>query len=94
MNKLLNILAGLALGQKAVATLKTVQGWLGGRKSYLAGSVLILQGALCLIGEIEKAGGVADLLGLLKNLATHPGATQVAEGLGIIGLRAGIAKTK
>lgn len=93
MNKIINFVAGLALGKKAVESLTTAQAFLSGKKSYVAGSILVLQGVLCLIGLLEEAEGVAGLLDLAKSLPSAPCVSKIAEGLGIIGLRAGLAKS-
>ena len=89
---MVNWILGKLAGVGVVRAFLTVQGFLSGKKSYLAGSILILQGVLCLAEQVAALNGLADLGGLLRDILDNPCLTQIANGLGIMGIRAGITK--
>lgn len=88
MNKLL----GWIVGSRAVEYLKKAQTLLSGWKTYTAGGILILQAVSGLLEQFIGLNGLSDLLGFLRNVHENPELTKFAEGLGLIGLRAGVSK--
>lgn len=88
MNRLIELIVGSGPGKALLA----VQKFLSGKKAYIAGSILLLQGLSCLIEQIVGLHGIGDLLSLLRDMHNNQCVDQIAQGLGIMGLRAGIAK--
>lgn len=88
MNFILNKLGG----SKLLAALLAAQSFLSGKKTKLAGAILILQGLSCLLDQVLGLGGLGDVVELAKGLASNHCVTQVAEGLGLIGIRVAITK--
>jgi len=64
--------------------------FLKGKKSYLVGFILVLQGSLKIIEQICGMEGISELVPLIQNIANHEGFLMLMNGLGIIGIRAGI----
>ena len=65
---------------------------LNGAKSYISGAVLFLAGLIALLNEILAINDANGLLVLAKGFLSDPAIRQMAEGLGILGLRHAIAK--
>ena len=90
MNKIYALVAGNA----AVQGLVKFQTWLKGKRTYLAGSIMILQGLTCLLDQVTGWGGLADALTWLRGLGDNGCVTQISEGLGLMGLRAALSQAK
>lgn len=88
----MNWILGKLAGGKLVGAFLAIQAFLSGRKSYLAGSILLLQGFSCLIDQVVGLGGLSDAINMTKGLGQSECLQKIAEGLGIIGIRGGIAK--
>lgn len=87
-------LIGVLFGGKIVAGLRLVQGLLSGKKAYLAGGILILQGLSCLADQLLAMQTSAEVVAFLRGLHQDQCVALLAQGLGVIGIRAGIAKGK
>ena len=90
----MNWIANTIAGNKAVEGFLAVQKFLSGRKTYLAGGILLLQGLTCLVDQVIGLNGLGDAMNWAKSLGDNGCLGKVAEGLGLLGLRAGIAKSK
>ena len=92
MGNIKNWIVNLALGSRAVKYFLLLKGFVSGKKTYLAGATLILQGVMCFVSQLEGTEGLADLLGMLKDAAGGDCVQKIAEGVGLMGLRAGVSK--
>ena len=79
-------------GAKLVAGLLAAQSFLSGKKTHLAGGILILQGLSCLLDQILGLGGLGDVIGFVKSLPADACVAQIAQGLGLVGVRVAITK--
>jgi hypothetical protein len=87
-------LINLFLPSKYKDIFKKSQDMLKGKKSYIAGLILVLQGLFKVIGTytgFENAGQLVDWLGSAIN---SEGAILIMNGLAVFGIRAGIKKTE
>ena len=87
-----NLIMNWLAGNKVVSIFLGIQGMISGWKTYTAGTILILQGGTCLIEQVSGLGGLSDALNFAKNLPGDPCLTKMAEGLGLMGLRAAASK--
>ena len=90
----MNFILGKLAGGRIVGGLLAAQAFLSGKKAYLAGGILLLQGLSCLVDQAVALGGVADAVNFAKGLGASDCLAKIAEGLGIMGIRAGIAKAQ
>jgi len=89
LTKLINLLCPGSV----MSPVKAVQGFLSGKKTYLAASILLLQGLLSAVEQFAGLSGTGDILMWLKNMPQNSVVFQIAQALAIFGLRAGINKT-
>lgn len=80
LNKLLEALLSKPLSK--------VNEFVSGKKTYIAGAILILQALACLAAEVSKGLDANSLLALLHSDCVK----QLGEGLAIIGFRHTISK--
>lgn len=72
----------------------STQGFLSGKKTYLAASILLLQALAAIVDQIIGLNGVSGLLGWLKDMGSNEAIAQFGVALGLLGLRAGVEKSK
>ena len=92
MSKIIDFVAKFLIPQKALDGLKNVQDWMSGKKTYLAGSILILQGALEIVNQFVALGGASDILAFVKTIMSSNGMILILNGLAAMGLRAAVDK--
>ena len=86
------LLSKLPVVGKLLGAVGKTQKFLNGKKSYIAGSILLLQGLSCLVDQFVALQGAGAIVEYLKTIHANECLTKIAEGLGIMGIRAGIAK--
>jgi hypothetical protein len=89
---MINWILSKIAGKGATDALVKTQGFLSGKKTYVAGTILILQGLTCLIEQFSGLSGLAGVIGLLRSANENECLTKIAEGLGLMGLRAAMNK--
>jgi hypothetical protein len=73
---------------------KKIQQVLKGKKSYIAGAILVLQGLVKIVDTVtglESIGQFVDWIGTVFN---SEGGILIMNGLAVFGIRAGIEKNK
>lgn len=88
-----NWLLGLILPKKVGEIVGKIQLFLDGKKTYLAGAIVILQAVMMLIEQFIGMSGLADIFSWLKGIASNPAILQIGAGLGMIGLGHKLDKT-
>ena len=66
--------------------------FLKGKKSYLAGTVMAVQGIITIIEQFSELKGITQLLTWVKKFLSNEGTMLLMQGLAIMGIRAGISK--
>jgi len=89
MKFLINLLAPSSLKSGFAAS----QEFLKGKKTYLAGAILLLQAAAALVEQFCGLNGLGDFAAWLKDFAQNGAVQQFGLALAMMGLRAGISKS-
>ena len=66
------------------------QEWLKGKKTYIAGAILLLQATAGIIDELTGLKGLGGLLSWLKDIGNDTFIQQFSVALGILGFRAAL----
>lgn len=90
---MLNKLLCLVVGGKVAQGVLRAKDFVAGRKSYVLGTILLLQGVSCYLESVEGVHGLGDLLKVLRALPDSPCYEKITGGLAIMTLRAGISKS-
>lgn len=90
MKKLINLFAP----KKFKELFGKAQCCVKGKKTYLAGTILMLQAVAKLVEQFTGLEGLGGLYEWLQNIATNDAVQQFGVALGLMGIRAGISKTK
>ncbi len=85
MNFLLNLLSKLPLAGKLAGLLGAGLKFLQGKKTYTAAAAWMLQGVTMVLGDLESAQTLNDVIDVLKQ---PEWLKSFSEGLGLLGLRA------
>jgi C4-dicarboxylate transporter len=94
MTKILNFLAKLIVPSKVGEILGKVQEFLKGKKTYIAGSVLLLQAIGMYVDTFSGLDGIGGVINWIKEIGSSDATLKFFEALAIMGLRAGISKTE
>lgn len=89
---IIKILTKIFIPSKVGDVFAKTQGFLKGKKSYLAGVAIILQGIIMMVEQFSELKGISDLLMWFKELLSNEGTILLMQGLAIMGIRAGITK--
>lgn len=81
-----NWLLGLIIPKKVVDIMGKAQEFLNGKKTYLAGTIVLLQGLMLLIEQFIGFTGIGDILEWAKGMATNPAILQIGAGLAVFGI--------
>ena len=92
MTKIISKIVGFLIPSKAVNAFKGAQNFLDGKKTYLAGIIILLQGVLTLVEQFHSLGNVSDFLVWVKNMVSNDGFLRITEALAVFGFRAAIDK--
>jgi len=68
------------------------QGILKGRKAYLAGAIMILQGVSLMLDTVVDFATIGDFINWCGSALLSDGGILISQGLAIMGVRAGVAK--
>lgn len=82
-------LAWIIGGTKVGKAANSAQGWMKGKKTYLAGAALAIPAIIAILNGFADQG-----LPYLVSVAKTPEFVQMMEGFSIMTLRAGISKAK
>lgn len=89
---ILKIIAKIFLPSKIKEILAVLQSFLKGKKSYLAGSVMILQGIIMTLERFTELQGISDIINWLKQFLSEQGSILIIQGLAVMGIRAAVSK--
>jgi len=73
---------------------KSVQEFMAGKKTYLAGAIIVLEALIMLVEQFAGMKGVAEFTAAVKNFAANDGIIRLAEGLAVFGIRAALPSKK
>ncbi|MCX5783379.1 MAG: hypothetical protein NTW04_02925 [Elusimicrobia bacterium] len=90
---MINWMLKLVIPEKIAAVFSGAKNFLSGKKTYLAGAILVLQALSAIIEQFTALNGLADLVGWIKSVAGNSAIQQFGLALGMMGLRAGISKS-
>lgn len=89
MSKIIALFMPSNLKKGIVASQKFMEG----KKSYLAGSILILQGLAILVNDFIACGeDMSCIVNIFTKLSTNEGVVIIANGLAIFGIRSALGK--
>lgn len=91
-NWIIKILTKIFLPSKVKDIFDKLQNILKGKKSYLAGAVMILQGIILTLEQFSELKGISEIVEWIKQFLSSEGTVLVMQGLAIMGIRAGISK--
>ena len=92
MTKIISKAVSFLIPSKVGNIFKNAQNFLRGKKTYLAGAIILLEGVLMLLDQFSTLGSTAELLVWLKNILSNDGFIRMAEALAIFGFRAALSK--
>ncbi|MGB2579679.1 hypothetical protein AAIR98_001598 [Elusimicrobium simillimum] len=91
---MINKIFGFLAPSKLINAVKGVKGFLAGKKTYLAGAIVLLESLSMLVEQFLGMEGVADIVDAAKNFATNDGLLRMAEAFAIFGIRAALPFNK
>jgi hypothetical protein len=89
---ILKILAKIFLPSKLKELFSKLQDLLKGKKSYLAGAAMILQGIILAIEQFAELKGLTDLISWVKEFLSQQGTILIMQGLAVMGIRSAVSK--
>jgi len=89
---MLKFLSNLLFPQKIEEIFQKIKDFLSGKKTYIAASVLLLNGLITAIDQITGMGSIAEILNWITNFQDNQVWTLFAQALAIFGVRAAISK--
>ncbi|WP_424244667.1 hypothetical protein Dip510_001926 [Elusimicrobium posterum] len=90
MINILKKVVGFLVPGKLSGVVKTVQGFLSGKKTYLAATILLLEGLMSLGEQVVGLSGTGDLVNMIQNFGGSEGFVRIAEALAVFGIRAAL----
>ena len=72
--------------KKYAEMLSACQEWLNGKKTYIAGSIALLQGLLLVIGQLCALHGIGDLYTWLQSISTNQGILEISGAMALFGI--------